>query len=77
MILIRPKFARENWFGFDQAHDFVAEGYRAAIEALDHLEAWSSAKSGWGRQARRPKPNSTATGAASEPRILANSATNT
>jgi NTE family protein len=46
MILIRPRISHLGWFPFDKTHELITEGYRAAVESLEHLEAWKSAKGG-------------------------------
>jgi NTE family protein len=46
MILIRPRISHLGWFPFGKTHDLIEEGYRAATEAFEHLEAWRSAKGG-------------------------------
>jgi NTE family protein len=46
MILIRPKVAHIGWFSFRRTAELVEEGYRAACEALDHLDECLSAPGG-------------------------------
>jgi NTE family protein len=38
MILIRPRVGHLGWFSFARAGQLIAEGYRAAQEALAHME---------------------------------------
>ena len=37
MLLVRPRISHISWFSFDDTPQLIAEGYRAAHEALDHL----------------------------------------
>ncbi|HET7456573.1 MAG TPA: patatin-like phospholipase family protein [Gemmatimonadaceae bacterium] len=37
MVLVRPRIGHISWFSFDDTPALIAEGYRAANEALDHL----------------------------------------
>lgn len=46
MILIRPKVAHLDWFNFTHTMEIIHEGYRAAAEALQHLDVHLSAPSG-------------------------------
>lgn len=46
MILIRPRITHMGWFNFDSTHELITEGYRSAVESLDHFEAWRSARGG-------------------------------
>jgi NTE family protein len=46
MILIRPRVGHMGWFSFDNTAELLAEGYRAASEALEHFDAWSEAPGG-------------------------------
>lgn len=46
MILIRPRITHFGWFPFDETKALIEEGYKSACEALEHLEAWGSAKGG-------------------------------
>lgn len=46
MILMRPRISHHGWFNFEETRELIAEGYRSAVESLDHLEAWGSAKGG-------------------------------
>ena len=38
MLLVRPRISHISWFSFDDTPQLIAEGYRAAHEALDHLD---------------------------------------
>jgi NTE family protein len=46
MILIRPRVSHIGWFSFSHADELIEAGYKAAIEALQHLDACVAANSG-------------------------------
>jgi NTE family protein len=46
MLLIRPRVARYNWFGFSHNAEIIDEGYKAACVALDHLDTCLASRSG-------------------------------
>ena len=46
MMLIRPKVGHVGWFDFAHTAELVEEGYRAAREALEHIDAVLSAPGG-------------------------------
>jgi NTE family protein len=46
MILIRPRVSHIGWFSFSHTEELIDAGYRAAMEALEHLDACLSAESG-------------------------------
>jgi NTE family protein len=46
MILIRPRVSQFGWFGFSRTRELIAEGYRAAMETLQHMEECFSAATG-------------------------------
>jgi NTE family protein len=46
MILIRPRVSHIGWFSFSRADELIEAGYKAAIEALQHLDACVAASSG-------------------------------
>ena len=46
MLLIRPRVNHIGWFDFGHAGFLIDEGYRAAVEALEHLETMLSAGAG-------------------------------
>jgi NTE family protein len=46
MLLVRPRVSHIGWFAFGNAHLLIEEGYRAACEALRHLDAVLTAPSG-------------------------------
>jgi NTE family protein len=46
MILIRPRVAHIPWFSFTHADELMEAGYKAAVEALDHLEECAAADAG-------------------------------
>ncbi len=46
MILIRPKVSHIGWFSFTHADELIEAGYKAAMEALQHLDACVRAETG-------------------------------
>lgn len=46
MILIRPKVAHIGWFSFTHTDELIDAGYRAAMEALAHLDKCFEAETG-------------------------------
>ena len=46
MLLIRPRLGHVHWLSFTNTAEIIAEGYRAAIEALESLDAWLAAPGG-------------------------------
>ena len=46
MILIRPRVSHIGWFRFSHADELIDRGYKAAMEALEHVEECLSAKGG-------------------------------
>lgn len=46
MILIRPRVSHIGWFSFSHADELIEAGYKAAMEALQHLDACVAANSG-------------------------------
>jgi NTE family protein len=46
MLLIRPRIGHIEWLSFSHTEDLIAEGYRAATEALERLDDVLSARSG-------------------------------
>jgi len=46
MILIRPRVSHIGWFSFAHADELMEAGYRAAMDALDHLDACIAAEDG-------------------------------
>jgi NTE family protein len=46
MILIRPRVSQIGWFSFSHTEELINAGYRAAMEALQHLDSCLSAESG-------------------------------
>jgi NTE family protein len=46
MILVRPRVSHIGWFSFTHADELIDAGYRAAMEALVHLETCLNAESG-------------------------------
>ena len=46
MLLIRPRVNHIGWFDFGHAGFLIDEGYRAAVEALEHFETMMSAGAG-------------------------------
>jgi NTE family protein len=46
MILIRPRVGHIGWFSFSHTDELIAEGYRAACEALEGYEAFFDAPGG-------------------------------
>lgn len=46
MILIRPRVNHIGWFSFSHADELIEAGYKAAMEALVHLDACVRAESG-------------------------------
>jgi NTE family protein len=46
MLLIRPRIADAGWLSFGNTPAVIAEGYRAAHEALDHLDTVLAAHGG-------------------------------
>ena len=46
MFLIRPRLGHVGWLSFSHTSEVIAEGYRAASEALTHLPECLAAKSG-------------------------------
>ena len=46
MILIRPRVSHIGWFSFTHADELIEAGYKAAMEALMHLDSCFSAESG-------------------------------
>jgi Predicted esterase of the alpha-beta hydrolase superfamily len=46
MILIRPRVSQIGWFSFSHTEELINAGYRAAMEALEHLDSCLSAESG-------------------------------
>ena len=46
MLLIRPRVNHIGWFDFGHAGFLIDEGYRAAVEALDHFESMMTAGAG-------------------------------
>ena len=46
MFLIRPRLGHVGWLSFSHTSEVIAEGYRAASEALTHLSECLEAKSG-------------------------------
>ncbi|HKG93959.1 MAG TPA: patatin-like phospholipase family protein [Gemmatimonadaceae bacterium] len=54
MMLVRPRISHIGWFDFTHTEELLAEGYRAAASALDHLDACLAAPTGvFPRQAIR------------------------
>lgn len=46
LVLIRPRIQHVGWFDFGRTDELVAEGYRAAMEALEGWEAIKASPSG-------------------------------
>lgn len=46
MILIRPRVSHIGWFSFSHADELIESGYKAAIEALAHIDDCLGAESG-------------------------------
>ncbi|MBI2797067.1 MAG: patatin-like phospholipase family protein [Gemmatimonadetes bacterium] len=46
MLLIRPRVNHIDWFAFGHAAFLIDEGYRAAVEALEHFETMMTAGAG-------------------------------
>jgi len=46
MILIRPRVGHIGWFSFSHTEELIAEGYRAACEALEGYETFFDAPGG-------------------------------
>ena len=46
MILIRPRVSHIGWFSFSHTDELIEAGYRAAMEALVHLDKCSEAETG-------------------------------
>lgn len=46
MILIRPNVAHIGWFSFTQTDELIEAGYRAGIDALEHMESCLSGEGG-------------------------------
>lgn len=46
MILVRPRVSHIGWFSFTQTDELIEAGYRAAMEALVHLDDCLAAESG-------------------------------
>ena len=46
MILIRPRVSHIGWFSFSHTEELIGAGYRAAMEALQHLETGFDAETG-------------------------------
>jgi NTE family protein len=46
MILIRPKVSHIGWFSFAHTEELIDAGYKAAMEALSHLDTCLGADSG-------------------------------
>ena len=46
MILVRPRVSHIGWFSFTHADELIDAGYRAAMEALVHLETCLNSESG-------------------------------
>ena len=46
MILIRPRVSHIGWFSFTHADELIDAGYRAAMEALKHLDSCLGAETG-------------------------------
>ena len=46
MILIRPRVSHIGWFSFTHTDELIDAGYRAAMEALVHLETCFNAETG-------------------------------
>lgn len=46
MIYLRPRVSHIAWFSFSHTEELIETGYRAAMEALDHLPAALAAPSG-------------------------------
>lgn len=46
MILVRPRVAHIGWFSFSRTDEMIDAGYRAAMDALDHLDRCRDAPSG-------------------------------
>ena len=46
MLLVRPRIADAGWLSFGDTPGLIAEGYRAAREALTHLDTLLAARSG-------------------------------
>jgi len=46
MILIRPRVSHIGWFSFAHADELMEAGYRAAMDALEHLDACIAAEEG-------------------------------
>lgn len=46
MLLVRPRVSHIGWFVFGRAEELIEEGYRAANEALRHLDELFTAPSG-------------------------------
>ncbi|MBA2706427.1 MAG: patatin-like phospholipase family protein [Gemmatimonadaceae bacterium] len=46
MILIRPTVSHIGWFSFTQTDELIEAGYRAAIDALQHLDSCFENESG-------------------------------
>ena len=46
MILIRPRVAHIGWFGFSHTEELIQEGYRAGLDAIQHLSSCLDAPGG-------------------------------
>ncbi len=46
MLLIRPRVSHVPWFSFSQTEELMREGYRAAVDALTHWDAFSNETGG-------------------------------
>ncbi|HEX2723941.1 MAG TPA: patatin-like phospholipase family protein [Gemmatimonadaceae bacterium] len=46
MILIRPRVSHISWFSFTHTDELIEAGYRAAMEALEHVDSCLSADTG-------------------------------
>ena len=46
MFLIRPRLGHVGWLSFSHTAEVIAEGYRAAVDALTHLPECLAAKGG-------------------------------
>jgi NTE family protein len=46
MILIRPRVSHIGWFSFSHTEELIDAGYRAAMQALQHLDSCFSAETG-------------------------------
>src|SRR5690606_22488196 len=46
MLLVRPRVSHIPWFAFGHAEELIESGYRAMLEALDHLGECMEAEQG-------------------------------